>query len=72
MVYVIAAFHDIAVHIDRKNHEILSADIFYNDDNMKKFFNSEERLIIKEAIEDNRASLKGEPRSIYGRVSFIS
>ena len=29
MVYVIAAYHDVAHHIDAKNHEILSAQMLY-------------------------------------------
>ena len=68
MVYVIASFHDIAHHIDRNNHEILSAKLFYEDEKMKEFFTDEQRKIIKEAIEDHRASLEYEPRSNYGKI----
>lgn len=68
MVYVIAAYHDIGHHIDSKNHEIVSADIMSKDKNLDKFFNKEELKIIKEAIEDHRASSKTEPRSIYGKI----
>ena len=68
IVYAVAAFHDIAHHIDKKNHEKLSADIFSSDERMKKFFSEEQREIIKEAIEDHRASLDGEPRSDYGKI----
>ncbi len=68
MVYVIASFHDIAHHIDKNNHEILSAKLFYENEKMKEFFTDEQRRIIKEAIEDHRASLKYEPRSNYGKI----
>ena len=68
MVYTIAAYHDIGHHIDSKTHEIISADIMSKDNELKKFFNDEELIIIKEAIEDHRASAKDEPRSIYGRI----
>ena len=68
MVYTIAAYHDIGHHIDSKTHEIISANIMFKDENLKKFFTPEERKIIKEAIEDHRASSKEEPRSIYGRI----
>ncbi len=68
MVYTIASFHDIAHYIDKDKHEVLSADIFYQNKEMKKFFNEEERIIIKEAIEDHRASLEYEPRSDYGKI----
>ena len=68
MVYVIAAYHDIGHHIDSKTHEIISADIISKDNNLSEFFTDEELQIIKEAIEDHRASAKDEPRSIYGRI----
>ena len=68
MVYTIAAYHDIGHYIDSKNHEIVSADMMFKDKNLKKFFTDEERLIIKEAIEDHRASANKEPRSIYGKI----
>ena len=68
MVYVIAAYHDIGHHIDSKNHEKVSAKIMEQDENLKKFFNNEELKIIKEAIEDHRASSNHEPRSIYGKI----
>ena len=68
MVYTVAAFHDVAHHIDKKNHEKLSAEIFFADERMKEFFSQEQRQTIKEAIEDHRASLDTEPRSDYGRI----
>lgn len=68
LLYTIATFHDIAHHIDKKNHEKLSAEIFYNDEKMREFFTEEERIIIKEAIEDHRASANTEPRSNYGKI----
>ena len=68
ILYTIACFHDVAHHINKAQHEILSAKIFFEDEKMRSFFTDEERLIIKEAIEDHRASSKNEPRSIYGRI----
>ncbi len=68
MVYVIAAYHDIGHHIDSKNHEKVSAEIMSKDETLPKFFNEEELVTIKEAIEDHRASAKQDPRSIYGRI----
>lgn len=68
IVYTVAAYHDIGHHIDPKKHELISAEIMYADDKLKEFFNDEERIIIKEAIEDHRASSKHEPRSIYGKI----
>lgn len=68
MVYVVAAYHDVAHYINKDEHEALSAEIFYKDEKMKEFFNEEERRIVKEAIEDHRASLEGEPRNDYGKI----
>lgn len=67
-VLVIAAYHDIGHHIDRNKHEIISAEIFMNDKFMENYFSLAERIVIKEAIEDHRASAKSEPRSIYGKI----
>ena len=68
MAFVIAAYHDIGHSIDSKRHEIISAEIMYNDKNLSKYFSDEELNIMKEAIEDHRASSKEEPRSIYGKI----
>ncbi len=68
IVYTVASYHDIGHHINPKLHEIISAEIMYSDKNLKQFFNDKERIIIKEAIEDHRASNKNEPRSIYGKI----
>ncbi len=68
IVYTVAAYHDVGHHIDSKTHEIISADIMSKDENLRKFFTEDEIKIIKEAIEDHRASAKDDPRSIYGRI----
>lgn len=68
VIYTAAAYHDIAHHIDKHTHEILSAKAFIDDNNVKHFFNSDEIILIKEAIEDHRASANHIPRSIYGKI----
>lgn len=68
MVYTIAAYHDLGHYIDRKTHEIISAEMFVQDENIKKWFTDEQRNTIKEAIEDHRASSNHKPRSIYGMI----
>lgn len=68
MVYVIASYHDIGHYIDRKKHEIISAEMFMKDEKIKKWFTTEQIYTIKEAIEDHRASSNHEPRTIYGRI----
>ena len=68
MVYVIAAYHDIGHYIDAKNHEKVSAEMLLDDENLKDFFSEEEIKIMAEAVCDHRASMEGEPRSIYGKI----
>ena len=68
MVYTIAAYHDIGHYLDAKNHERVSAEMLLNDDNLQNFFTNEEIRIMSEAVYDHRASLEGEPRSVYGKI----
>ena len=68
ILYTAICYHDIRKNSDEKEHEIISADIMFNDDFLKSYFSLEERTIIKEAIEDQRANLNKEPRNIYGRI----
>ena len=68
ILYTCVSFHDIACYIDRERHEILSAEIAYNDEFLKEYFSKEELEIIKESIEDHRASSKNIPRNLYGKI----
>ena len=68
MVYVIAAYHDVAHHIDAKNHETISAKMLMEDKKLKDFFTDEQIKIMSEAVEDHRSSMETEPRSIYGEI----
>ena len=68
MVYVIAAYHDVAHHIDAKNHEVLSAQMLTQDEELKNYFTDEQIKTMSEAVEDHRSSLETEPRSIYGKI----
>lgn len=68
MVYTVAAYHDVAVYVDRDNHEKLSGERLYNDSKLRDFFSEDEIKIMSEAVEDHRASLETEPRSVYGKI----
>ena len=68
MVYTVAAYHDIGHYIDAKNHEKVSANILLEDKILKEFFTEEQIKIMSEAVYDHRASLEGDPRSIYGKI----
>ena len=68
ILYTAIAYHDIRKDNNEENHELVSADIMLKDEFLKKFFKEEERIIIKEAIEDQRANMINEPRNIYGKI----
>lgn len=68
MVYTIASYHDLGHYIDRNTHEIISAKMFMQDEKIRQWFTDEQIIIIKEAIEDHRASSNHEPRTIYGKI----
>ena len=68
MVYVIAAYHDLGIVNGRENHHTDSGKILMADPVLKRFFTEEQRVTMKEAVEDHRASAKSAPRSLYGRI----
>lgn len=68
ILYTCVSLHDIACHINREKHEILSAEIAYNDKFLKEYFSNKNLITIKEAIEDHRASSNSIPRNIYGKI----
>ena len=68
IIFAIASCHDWGKYEDHETHNLIAARNFMNDENFKRFFNDEERTIIKEAIEDHRSSKEDEPRSIYGKL----
>ena len=68
MAYVIAAYHDLGLRIDREKHHIYSGEILMADDTLRQWFTWEQLLIMRDAIEDHRASAKNPPRTIYGAI----
>ena len=68
ILFTAISYHDIRKNNEEEGHELVSAEIMYNDEFLKSIFNEEERIIIKEAIEDQRAKLEDEPRNIYGKI----
>lgn len=67
-VEVIAIYHDAGHHIDKKNHEKVSAEMLREDKELEKFFTADEIELMAVAVEDHRASADHEPRSIYGKI----
>ena len=68
IVYTVAAYHDIGMCDGRKNHEAKSKAIVLEDPYLPQFFTASQILLIGDAVEDHRASLTTEPRSIYGKI----
>lgn len=68
MAYTIAAYHDLGMEGPRAIHHITSGKILIADARLKKWFTAEQLKIMREAVEDHRASASHAPRSIYGKI----
>lgn len=68
MVYVVAAYHDIGMSGPRAIHHITGARILAHDARLKRWFTTDQLKVMKEAVEDHRASASHAPRSIYGKI----
>ena len=68
MAYTIAAYHDLGLEGPRAIHHITGGKILAADARLKKWFSADKIKIMKEAVEDHRASASHAPRSIYGKI----
>lgn len=68
MCYVIAAYHDLGMSGPRAIHHITGGKILAADQRLRRWFSPEQIKVMKEAVEDHRASASHEPRSIYGKI----
>lgn len=68
MAYATAAYHDLGLEGPRAIHHITSGKILSADVRLRKWFSAEQIKIMKEAVEDHRASASHAPRSIYGKI----
>ena len=68
MAYTIAAYHDLGMAGHRADHHLRGGRILERDARLKKWFSPEQIKIMKEAVEDHRASASRAPRSIYGKI----
>lgn len=68
MVYCVAAFHDVGLIDGRERHHISSGLILATDKFVNGYFSAEQIKVMKDAVEDHRASGKTQPRSIYGMI----
>ena len=68
MVYTVAAYHDVGIRFGRKDHELTSGKWLWEDEALERWFTPGQRQVMREAVEDHRASRKEPPRSIYGCI----
>ena len=68
MVYTIAAYHDLGMSGPRAIHHITGGKILATDARLKRWFSTEQIKIMREAVEDHRASASHAPRSLYGKI----
>jgi uncharacterized protein len=68
MVYVVAAYHDLGMSGPRAVHHLTGGRILADDRRLRRWFNAEQLRIMREAVEDHRASASRAPRSIYGKI----
>jgi len=68
MVYAIAAYHDLGLSGPRAIHHLTSGKILISDARLRRWFSPEQLRLMKEAVEDHRASASRAPRSIYGKI----
>lgn len=68
MAYVIAAYHDMGLDGPRAIHHITGGKILASDARLRRWFSPEQIKIMREAVEDHRASASHAPRSIYGKI----
>lgn len=68
MAYVIAAYHDLGLRVDRETHHLHSGQILMADQTLRQWFTEEQITVMREAVEDHRASSKHPPRSLYGAI----
>ena len=68
MVCTIAAYHDVGLSDGRERHHLRSGELLAADPALRRWFSEEQIAVMREAVEDHRASSGHEPRTVYGRI----
>ena len=68
MVYTVAAYHDTGLVNGRERHHIDAGRILAADAELRRWFTEEQIAVMRDAVEDHRASSDHEPRTVYGRI----
>ena len=61
MVYTVAAYHDTGLANGRERHHIDAGRILAADTELRRWFSEEQIAVMRDAVEDHRASSDGEP-----------
>ena len=64
----LAAHYDAGLANGRERHHIDAGRILAADTELRRWFSEEQIAVMRDAVEDHRASSDGEPRTIYGRI----
>lgn len=68
MIYTVAAYHDTGLARGRELHHIHSGEILLADTALRRWFTEAQLAVMRDAVEDHRASSGHAPRTIYGRI----
>lgn len=68
MAYTVAAYHDIGLSGHKAIHHLTGGKILFADAQLKRWFTTEQIRLMRQAVEDHRASASHSPRSIYGKI----
>ncbi len=68
MAYVVAAYHDLGLEGPRAVHHLTSGRILQSDARLRRWFTPQQIRVMREAVEDHRASSSHAPRNIYGKI----
>lgn len=68
IAYVVAAYHDLGMSGPRAIHHITSGKILSSDNRLKKWFSDDQLRIMKEAVEDHRASSSHAHAAFMGKL----
>lgn len=68
IIYTAAAYHDTGMAEGREMHHLASGRIIRCDAFLSKWLTADQIETAAQAAEDHRASSKGDPRTIYGRI----
>ncbi|MBP3726910.1 MAG: HD domain-containing protein [Bacteroidaceae bacterium] len=68
MAYVVAAYHDLGMEGPRAIHHLTSGKILASDQRLHRWFSPQQIDMMRQAVEDHRASASHKPRNVFGLI----